>query len=52
MALRAFEQDSHTGSVTANETEVLPLPPERRARATRLLARMGRRDYVTDRLPE
>jgi hypothetical protein len=52
MALRAFEQDSHTGSITANETGVLPLPPERRARATRLLARMGRRDYVTDRLPE
>ncbi len=51
-AMRAFEQDAHKGSTTANENTAVPLSPERRARAAALLARMGKRDYVETRLPE
>lgn len=52
LALRAFEQDSHRGSVSGNENPAEPLSPERRARAAALLARLGKRDYVDTRLPD
>ena len=51
-ALRAFEHDSHRGSVSGNETPAEPLSPERRARAAAVLARLGKRDYVNTRLPD
>ena len=52
LAMRAFEQDSHKGSLSSNETPAVSLSPERCTRAVSLLARMGKRDYITERLPE
>lgn len=51
-AMAAFAEDSHAGSVGANATPARALTPEQRARASRLLALMGRRDYTAERLPE
>lgn len=51
LAMRAFQEDSHKGSVTGNETPAVSLSPERRTRAAALLARLGKRDYVDTRLP-
>ncbi len=52
MAMQAFDVDSHTGSVSGNATPSMPMPMNQRARATALLARMGKRDYVEARLPD
>ena len=51
-AMAGFTQDSHKGSATANTTPAREMTAEERARATALLARMGKRDYVDARLPE
>jgi hypothetical protein len=51
-AMTAFAEDSHKGSVGANATPARPLNAEETARAARLLALVGRRDYVDGRLPD
>jgi hypothetical protein len=51
-AMTAFLEDSHKGSAGANATPARPLNAEETARAIRLLALMGRRDYVDGRLPD
>ena len=51
-AMAAFAEDSHTGSVGANTTPARALNAAETARAVRLLALMGRRAYVGERLPE
>lgn len=52
MAMEAFDVDSHRGSVSGNATPAMPMPKNQQARATALLARMGKRDYVEARLPD
>ena len=44
--------DSHRGSALADAVPARPLNAEEAARATSLLARLGKRDYVETRLPE
>lgn len=51
-AMTAFAEDSHKGSVGANTTPARPLSAEETARAAGLLARMGRRTYADERLPD
>jgi hypothetical protein len=50
--MRAFAEDSHKGTASSNAVPARPLNAEETARAVGLLALMGRRDYVGDRLPE
>jgi hypothetical protein len=52
LAMQGFIGDSHKGSGSSNATATLPLPEARKARAAALLARLGKRDYVRDRLPD
>jgi hypothetical protein len=52
LAMRGFDQDSHEGSITRNETPAIPLSVKHRDRALTLLARLGKRDYVDARLPQ
>jgi hypothetical protein len=51
-AMIAFTEDSHKGSAGANAVPARGLTAEETARMTRLLALMGKRDYVDGRLPE
>jgi hypothetical protein len=51
-AMAAFAEDSHKGTAGANEVPARDLSAEERAQATTLLALMGKRDYVQDRLPD
>jgi hypothetical protein len=51
-AMAAFAKDSHTGSVGANATPARSLNAQETARAVKLLALMGKRAYVGERLPE
>jgi hypothetical protein len=50
LALKAFEADSHKGSSTANSTPARGLSDQERARATALLRRLGKPDYLDTRL--
>lgn len=50
-AMAGFAEDSHQGANTSNTTPARSLEPEERQRALNLLARLGRRDYLTERLP-
>lgn len=49
-ALGAFAADSHKGSSTANSTPARPLTENERDRATALLKRLGKPDYLDTRL--
>lgn len=51
-ATTAFAEDSHKGGAGANAIPARNLNEEERARVTRLLALLGKRDYVEGRLPE
>jgi len=51
-ATTGFAEDSHKGSAGANAVPARDLNAEERARVARLLALMGKRDYVDGRLPE
>ena len=51
-AMAGFSEDSHNGSAFPNAVPARPLNAEEAARATSLLARLGKRDYVETRLPE
>jgi hypothetical protein len=51
-AMSAFAEDSHKGSISANATPARALNAEETARAVRLLALLGRRAYMGERLPE
>lgn len=52
LALAAFAQDSHEGGVADAMRPAQPLDAVQKARATALLARLGRRDYLAERLPD
>lgn len=52
LAMHGFDQDSHQGSITRNDTPAMPLSPVHQERALTLLARLGKRDYVDARLPQ
>ena len=51
-AMAGFIEDSHKGSFAANAIPARGMNADEAARATSLLARLGRRDYVDARLPE
>lgn len=51
-AMRGFEKDSHSGAVTDNSHEAIPMDTEQRARVYAMLHRIGKSNYLTTRLPD
>ena len=51
-AMAGFIEDSHKGSIGANTVPARPMNAVELERAMSLLARLGKRDYVEERLPE
>jgi hypothetical protein len=51
-AMAGFIEDSHKSSIGANTVPARPMSTEESKRAMSLLALLGKRDYVEERLPE